>query len=67
VTASFNFDQEAARRAFAKSVETKLADVRCPTHREAPTVTFDADGKLKIRGCCNRLVSAAHARLGARM
>ena len=63
---TWNFDQEKRRAAFAHGIEKKLSGVRCPTHGETPSVSFDESGKLAIRGCCDPLVAAAHARLGRR-
>jgi hypothetical protein len=62
MSVEWNFDPKKANRAVADGVQAKLAGLRCPVHGDTPVVSFEK--QLQIRGCCNRLIAAAHARLG---
>ena len=58
--------QDKARQGVVAGIEAKLAGLSCPTHGGRPIVKFDKAGELQIRGCCNPLFAAAHARLGGK-
>lgn len=58
--------QDKARAGVVAGIEAKLSGLRCAAHGGRPVVKFDKDGELQIHGCCNRLIAAAHGRLGAK-
>jgi hypothetical protein len=60
------FDWEKAHEAVVEGIRRELEGLRCPAHGESPKVTWPLYGELEIRGCCNRLVAAAHGRLGGK-
>ena len=57
----------AAFEAALDGVRHYLADLRCPVHGESPSVVVRGETedtiRLDLRGCCDRLVGPARAKL----
>lgn len=55
---------------FKDSTARKLADVRCPEHRQPPRLRFDGrtlrEVTISLSGCCPKLMALANEAIRAR-
>ena len=52
---------------FKERTASKLREVRCPDHRQAPRLRFHGaslrDISIQISGCCEKLIALANQRI----
>ena len=55
---------------FKDQTASKLRDLRCPDHRQAPRLRFHGaslrDVSIQMSGCCERLIALANQRIAGR-
>jgi len=60
-----------AVREFKEATLRKVADLRCPDHRQAPRLKFHgstlASIYIQMSGCCNRLIEMANRAIAGRL